>query len=278
MNESVLNLSESTDRDFNYIREVVYKLSRISLGPQKKTLVVSRVAKRLRALRCPDLKTYCELLRKPSGQQELSHLIDVISTNHTFFFRESPHFEYLTRKVLAGPRLNNHRPFRVWSAACSTGEEPYSIAMVLEEQRRFETGFDWAMEATDISSSALSRAQAGVYPANVLARVPQRLFRHLVAQPDGQSYEVGKALKQRIRFHQLNLFSLPSAFPGEFDLIVCRNVMIYFDASSRTDLTRSLVQRLRDGGTLFVGHSESLHGIDVPLERVQPAVYRKVGS
>ncbi|MBC2594995.1 methyltransferase domain-containing protein [Ruficoccus amylovorans] len=266
-----------SESDYQYIQELVYKLSRISLGPQKKTLVVSRIIKRMRELRCATLGQYCDLLRRPSGQQELSELIDAISTNHTYFFRESPHFDYLTRHILAGADRSVQRPFSMWSAACSTGEEPYSFAMVLEEQRLYERGFEWEMVATDISHHVVARAELGVFPATALTRVPQRLFRHLKQEPSG-NYRVVDAIRRRIRFLQMNLFAPHATIRENFDLIVCRNVMIYFDGETRTELTQSLVRRLRPGGILFVGHSESLSGVDAPLERVQPAIYRRIAS
>ncbi len=264
------------DDDFAYIRDVVYKLSRISLGPQKKMLVISRVAKRMRDLKCANLGEYCDLLRRPSGRSELSELIDAISTNHTYFFRESAHFEFLTRRILEAPDRPREHSFKVWSAACATGEEPYSIAMVLEEQRLFERGFEWRMDATDISHHAVARAKAGEYPVSALERVPERLFRHMKQMPSG-GYKIKDSICQRIRFFQMNLFAPAEPLGDCFDLILCRNVMIYFDAKTRSELTISLCRRLRAGGILYVGHSESLSGIDAPLVRVQPAIYQKQG-
>lgn len=265
-----------SDEDYAFIQQIVYKLSRISLGPQKKQMVVSRIAKRMRTLGYTTIREYCELLKKPSGRAELSALIDVISTNHTYFFRESSHFDYLTREILHKGRGARKGVFRVWSAACSSGEEPYSVAMILSEQSRVEPGFDWSMEATDISSIVLAKAQAGVYTEAALSRVPEVLRRrYLEPQVAGETNRVVPALKKKIRFSRLNLFEIPENFPDKFDLIICRNVMIYFDRSTREELVNMMVERIVPGGTLYVGHSESLGGLRHSLKMVRPAIYLK---
>lgn len=265
-----------SDDDYAFIQDVVYKLSRISLGPQKKTMVLSRIAKRMRALGHSGVREYCDFLRKPSGKSELSSLIDVISTNHTYFFREAAHFDYLSRVILQDPRLRNtSEPFRVWSAACSSGEEPYSVAMILAEMNRIHRSFDWRIEATDISSIVLAKAQAALYPQASLERVPdvlrQRYFRPQPADPD--KVTITPELKRRIHFRRLNLFEIPDAFPKAFDLILCRNVMIYFDRPTREYLVNALQERLLPKGTLYVGHSESLGGLNHGMRMVQPAIY-----
>jgi chemotaxis protein methyltransferase CheR len=268
--------SGGSDEEFEYIRDIVYKLSRISLGPSKKTMVLSRITRRMRILGCATVKDYCALLKQSSGRAELSSLVDVISTNHTYFFRESPHFDYLTQTLLASRAGANTRPFKVWSTACSSGEEPYSIAMMLMEQSRIQRGFNWSMEATDISSIVLEKAKAATYAKPIVSRVPEVLAkRYFQVDPSGESYRVNADLVKKIRFHQLNLFEIPSSFPTGFDLIVCRNVMIYFDRPTREQLISMLIQRLLPGGTLFVGHSESLSGFKHDLEMVKPAIYVK---
>lgn len=265
-----------SDEDFAFIRDVVYKLSRIALGPQKKTMVLSRIAKRMRTLNHANVREYCDFLRKPSGKAELSSLIDVISTNHTYFFREAAHFDFLSRVILREPRMRTpSQPFRVWSAACSSGEEPYSIAMILAEQARIERNFDWRIEATDISSIVLAKAQTAVYPEASMERVPDVLRRRYFQDAAGKPGKVAirSELKRRIHFRRLNLFEIPDSFPAAFDLIICRNVMIYFDRPTREQLVQSLSQRLEPNGTLYVGHSESLGGLQHGLRMVQPAIY-----
>lgn len=267
-------LPDKVDKDFEFIRETVYRLSRISLGPQKKTMVMSRIAKRMRALGHTTAKEYCSYLRRPSGRQELSSLIDVISTNHTYFFRESGHFEYLQNRLLAD-RPRSSRPFKMWSAACSSGEEPYSMGMLLMEHAKRQSGFQWSVEATDISSIVLAKAEAAEYTEAVVSRVPGQLrSRYLKSIGEGK-YKVSDAIRKRIRFRQLNLFEVPVGFPKDFELIVCRNVMIYFDRPTREQLVNRMAERLLPNGTLFVGHSESLSGIQHPLKMIAPAIFVK---
>lgn len=268
--------AHNIDEDFAFIQDIVYKLSRISLGPQKKPMVISRIAKRMRALGHSTVRDYCDYLKKPSGRMELSSLIDVISTNHTYFYRETSHFDYLTREILRKRRAQAGRPFRVWSAACSSGEEPYSVAMILAEQGRIDPSFDWTMEATDISSIVLAKAQAAKYPESTMTRVPQ-VLRDRYLEPEASSglIKVKEAIKRKIRFTRLNLFEIPQDFPQVFDLILCRNVMIYFDRPTREELVNDLTDRLTPAGTLFVGHSESLGGLQHRLRMIRPAIYVK---
>ena len=268
-------LSQHSDQDFEFIRKIVYRLSRISLGPRKKTMVMSRISKRLRALNIGTLREYCDFLRKPTGKKELSSLVDVISTNHTYFFREAGHFDHLTKRILpeAG---KSERPFKLWSAACSSGEEPYSLAMILMEQARLSGGFCWEMTASDISTVILEKAKAANYPESALSKVPADLRkRYFVPAKEKDLHHFVDAVQRHIRFHHLNLFEVPVGFPKEFDLIVCRNVMIYFDRPTREELVAMMSARLVPGGTLYVGHSESLSGIKHSLKMVAPAIYEK---
>lgn len=267
--------SAKVDEDFEFIRDTVYRLSRISLGPQKKVMVMSRIAKRMRALGHASAKEYCDYLRRPSGRKELSSLIDVISTNHTYFFRETRHFEFLYNNLLA-ERGRSSRPFKTWSAACSSGEEPYSLAMLLTEHAKRQPGFHWTMEATDISSIVLAKAQAAEYPKKAVDKVPDNFRSRYLEPVDADKVRVSQLLRKKIRFRQLNLFEVPTGFPTDFELIVCRNVMIYFDRETREKLVNMMADRLLPNGTLFVGHSESLSGIQHPLKMVAPAIFVKV--
>lgn len=267
---------DETDEDFNFIREIVYRHSRISLGPHKKPMVLSRIASRIRLLNLEDLHEYCNYLRSGKGKAEFSSLIDVISTNHTYFFRETSHFDYLSREILRHERGVRQEPFRVWSAACSSGEEPYCVAMLLAEQRRINRHFDWRIEAHDISTTILDRARRATYPLSAIERVPQVLKdRYLRFKQDSETVSVSQELKKKITFARMNLLEMPAGFLGEFDLILCRNVMIYFDRETRQELVQTLSRRLSRTGTLFVGHSESLGGLRHDLSMVRPAIYRK---
>ena len=272
------------DKEFEFIRTLVYDRSRISLGPDKRELVSARLGKRLRAARLATVGEYCEMLRSPRGDEEISHLIDAISTNHTFFFRENAHFDFLRQVVL--PEFLQQRQVRrwarlnVWSAACSSGEEPYSIAMTLDDSLA-ASQWPWRIEATDISHRVLARAIAGIYRDDVVDKLPagyaQRYFQRGFGPQQGNQ-RVKAALRNAIVFGQLNLLEGEPASSEPFHVIFCRNVMIYFDRATQQELVNKLARRLVPGGYLFVGHSESLTGIKHPLQTIRPAVYRLPGA
>lgn len=265
--------------DYEFLRTLVYDYSRINLGADKQELVTARVGKRLRALNLPSIGAYCDFLRQSAGNEELSNLIDVISTNHTFFFREPAHFEFLEHEIV--PHLTASAPrgtLRVWSAACSSGEEVYSIAILLSDLFAKMPGWEWHLEATDISTRILEKARAGTYAAEALQRIPpDKLRRHFQKGhgPMDGLYRVKPALAARVRFRHLNLLGGTYPFDDPFDAIFCRNVMIYFDRPTQEELVKRLTAKLRPGGWLLVGHSESLTGIRHSLRMVRPAIYRK---
>ena len=269
------------DRDFDFLCRLIYERSRIRLGPDKKTLVTSRLAKRLRQLQLPDYHEYCQVLRSPAGEEELSFLIDRISTNHTHFFREMKHFDFLREKLLPQWRAaltTKKGNFQVWSAACSSGEEPYSLAIHLAEHLAPTGSKTWQIEASDISTRVLEIAGRGIYDGEKLGGIsPDLLHRHFqkgVNDRHGQ-FRVKDLLRQRVGFHQLNLLENNYPFARPFDVVFCRNVMIYFDRPTQEALIGHLAERLVPGGHLMVGHSESLSGIKHSLRLVQPAIYLK---
>lgn len=271
-----------TDTDYAGIARIVYEHSRISLGGGKKELVASRLGKRLRLLGCASYRDYCKLIEGPAGDDEINHLVDAISTNHTFFFREKKHFDFLEQVVLpefhSTPAFRRDGTFRVWSAAASTGEEPYSIAMTLAMHGDRRPGFHWLMECTDISRTAIEAARAGVYPNERTAEMDpltrKRFFQRGIGSQVGKC-RVKSELRDRIGWHVMNLFQEAYPFDGKFHVIFCRNVMIYFDRASQELLVHRLARMLVPGGYLKVGHSESLANIRHGLTTVQPAVYRK---
>ncbi len=267
------------DSEFDFIRSLVYERSRISLSTDKRELVTARLGKRLRATQLQSIGEYCELLKSPDAEGELSNLIDAISTNHTFFFRENAHFDYLRQTVL--PEMKARAPkerwshFRVWSAACSSGEEPYSIAITLAESL---TGWPWQIEATDISHRILAKAEAGIYRDETVDRLPaatiQTHFQRGFGPQEGH-YRIKAPLRQQVTFRHLNLLEGEPPFREAFQVIFCRNVMIYFDRPTQEELVNKLSRRLVPGGYLFVGHAESLTTIRHPLQTIRPAVYRR---
>lgn len=267
------------DSEFDFIRHLVYERSRINLSPDKRQLVTARLGKRLRATKLASVGDYCQLLQKPGAEEELGHLIDAISTNHTFFFRESAHFDFLRQQivpdVLVRGRNERWSSFRVWSAACSTGEEPFTIAMTLAETMGT---FPWQIEATDISRKVLAKAATGIYTAEAVARVPRETLRLHFQRgygPQDGMYRVKPALQDRVTFRHLNLLEGEPPFREPFHVIFCRNVMIYFDRQTQDELVRRLSNRLVPGGYLFVGHSESLTQMRHALQPIKPAIYRK---
>ena len=271
------------DKEFNFIRNLVYERSRINLGPDKRQLVSARLGKRLRATNASTLTEYCQLLSQPGADQELGHLIDAISPNHTFFFPENAHFEFLrdhaVPELVQRARAEHWAKLRAWSAACSSGEEPSSIAMTFADTLR---GFPWHVDATDISRRILARAIAAIYSHETVSRLPagtvRTHFQRGLGPQDG-NYRVKAELRDQVSFHHLNLLEGEPPFSEPFQVIFCRNVMIYFDRPTQEELVDRLTRRLVPGGYLFVGHSESLAHLQHGLQSIRPAVYRKpVGS
>jgi chemotaxis protein methyltransferase CheR len=268
--------NEVSSEDYEFIRNLVYEHSRIHLGPDKKALVSSRLAKRLRLLRLPDYESYTQLLRSSKGREELGNLVDVISTNHTHFFRENRHFEFLRDVVLPQWRARGGGALRIWSAACSSGEEPYTLAITVAEALGWDV--NWRIHATDISMRMLETARTGIYPTERLAHVPEewqrRYFQRGVGKWEG-NYRVKEELRKRIDFQHLNLLQRHYPFSTKFDVIFCRNVMIYFDRETQEALVQKVSNHLIAGGYLMVGHSESLSGIRHGLTLLQPALYQR---
>lgn len=268
------------ESEFEFIRKLVYQRSRICLDAGKREMVSARLGKRLRATNRTSVGDYCQLLQSGDADEELAHLIDAISTNHTFFFRENAHFDFVRAQLV--PEMKKRRAterwprFLAWSAACSSGEEPYSLAISLHESLGHE--WDWHIQCTDISHRILARAQAGVYAEDVVQKMPAPVVRSYFQEgigPQEGNYRVRAELRSRLSFHQLNLLEGDSPLNERFHVIFCRNVMIYFDRPTQEELVNRLTRRLVPGGYLLVGHSESLTAINHTLQPVQPAVYRR---
>jgi chemotaxis protein methyltransferase CheR len=261
--------------------DLVYQHSRIHLGPDKQPMLANRLRKRLRALGLVSYDDYCALLWSGHGPDEIEHLVDLISTNHTTFFREPEHFTFLTGRILPEllPRLAAEgSSLRVWSAAASSGEEPYTIAIVLAEYFRQQVSVDWLVEASDISHRMLEQAQRAVYKLDAKhALSPELLRRYFQRGVDAHAgnCRVKAELRKQVRFQHINLFQAEYGVPREQHVIFCRNVMIYFDPPSRATLVQKLTRQLARGGFLVIGHSESLMGIRHDLESVRQSVFRK---
>jgi chemotaxis protein methyltransferase CheR len=258
---------------------LVYERSRIRLSRDKEALIRARLGKRMRALGLQTLPEYCEYLDSTGGADEIGQAIDALTTNFTQFLREREHFEFTVDEVLPRLLARNQRRFGIWSAACSTGEEPYTMAFHLDQRFPSSEGWDWRIRATDISTRALEKAARGIYPDERLADLPQdwvrKYFQRGVGGCAGHC-RVKSHLQQRISFEQMNLLDT-SHDDGTFEVIFCRNVMIYFDRPTQEQVVARLARALRPGGYLFTGRSESLSGLALPLKCVRPSIYQKPG-
>lgn len=268
------------DRDFRRLSEFIYAECGIKLPPAKKTMLEARLHKRLRQLDMDSYSTYCEYLFSPSGlEAELVSLIDTVTTNTTEFFREPKHFEILTQKVLPDfiDRKGFSTPLRLWSAGCSSGEEPYTLAMVLSEFTRVNTGFRFGILATDISTQVLKRAMNATYPEEKLQQVSMDYKKRYMLKGKNRCQGLirfNQEVRGRIDFQRLN-FMEEFSFDKPKHVIFCRNVIIYFDRKTQENLLGRFCNCLEPGGHLFIGHSESITGMDLPLAPIAPTVYRR---
>ncbi len=267
--------------EYQLIADKVYAHSRIRLGDDKQALVTGRLGKRLRELNLETFEEYCDLLESDRGAMEIGPLVDLISTNHTNFFREIQHLDFLRDKIL--PELmpllvRKHEPFRIWSAASSSGEEPYTIAIVLSEFARKQGIYQWVVEASDISTRILAKAKAGVYAADHVKMPEPDLLPRYFQKGSGESegfYRVKDSLRSQVKFHHLNLLQPQYPVAANQHVIFCRNVMIYFDTATQQELVDKLIRQLTPGGYFIVGHSESLLGVKHPLKTLKPGIYQK---
>jgi len=272
----LLNIS---DEEFKKFQQLIYKVAGIYLPPTKKMLVVSRLSKRVRHHALKSLQDYYQLISDNKHPDEFQIMVDLLTTNETYFFRESDHFTYLKQHLLLNyPRKH---PFQAWSAACSSGEEAYTVAMILMDV--YGSARAWSILGTDISARMLHTARNGVYPLNASSHIPQNYLTQYCLK--GVRSQVGtfcidKKLRERVKFQQLNLNA--ASYPGLplFDLIILRNVLIYFDFPTKRQLVHKIIHQLQPGGYLFIGHAENLSSLTTPeiqaqLSSVAPTIYRK---
>lgn len=243
-------------------------------------MLEGRLRKRLQSLKLESSAAYCSYVFSGSGHpEEIPRLIDVVTTNKTDFFRESRHFEYLLEVAVPALLSNGaNRNLLVWSAGCSTGEEPYTLAMVLSDYAERHRGFRFQLLASDISTQVLEHARRAIYKSELLKPVPADLRRKYVMRSKDRASPLQRIvpeLRQLVEFRRLNLMDSDFGIDEPVDVIFCRNVIIYFDAPTRAALLNRFSIQLRPGGYLFLGHSETLNGLDVPLTTVGPTVYRK---
>lgn len=265
------------DKDFQRVKKIVYDFAGIDLNESKKNLVYNRLSKRIRFLGMTSFSTYLDYV-EAQGEAEFVHLINAITTNLTFFFRENHHFEYLANTVLPGLVEANaaSKKIRVWSAGCSTGEEPYSIAITLKEN--VPAGWDAKVIATDLDSNVVNTGKRGIYKIDRLKGVSEERKKRWFLKGTGSqsgNVKVKPELQEVIEFGQLNLMD-EWPIKDSIDVIFCRNVVIYFDKPTQSKLFNRYADRLPDNGHLFIGHSESLYKVCDRFELLGQTIYKKI--
>lgn len=274
-----IQLEES---DFYRLSSFIMSQFGIKLPPNKKTLLQSRLQKRLKTLQHSSFKEYVDYVFSTKGQrEEVWNMIDAVSTNKTDFFREPQHFEFLLNGGIEEYlQLSGKNRLSVWSAGCSSGEEPYTLAMVLKEASESRRFLDFKIMATDISESVLQHAVVGIYNENKTYAIPEHYKKKYLLR--GKSnYEnkvrISSQLRSKVEFMKYNLLTTDYSSLGRFDTIFCRNVMIYFERDVQHRLLNQFCKILNPGGYLFIGHSESITGLTLPLKHIRPTIFKKLG-
>jgi chemotaxis protein methyltransferase CheR len=265
-------------RNFERLARYIYDYSGIKMPSSKRTMLEGRLRRRLRNTGHETFDDYCDYLFKDDGlEAESVFLIDAVTTNKTDFYREPRHFDYMASHVLPELKAANMRRIRTWSAACSTGAEPYTMAMVMQQFADENGGPDYEILGTDLSTDVLETALRGVYPAEMLTPVPAEARRWVMPARDARRREarIHPSLRAKLSLARVNLMDETYSVGDPFDMIMCRNVMIYFDKQTQAKVLTRLCDRLKRGGYLFIGHSESITGIDLPLVTVANTVFRK---
>lgn len=272
-----------SDREFKRFSGFIYDHTGIKMPPVKKTMLEARLQKRLKANSIHSFEEYSDYVFSQIGRAtELIHLIDVVTTNKTDFFREPAHFEFMVKNAI--PNIIRSRedlrrePLRIWSAGCSTGEEPYTLAMVLSEFASTCPDFKVAIIASDISTRVLQTAHTGIYPEERTDTIPLNLKKKYLTRSREKSRSLVRIchqLRSLVSFRRINFMDDDFGISEKMDIIFCRNVVIYFDKPTQQALMRKFHNQLRPGGYLFIGHSETLSGIDVNFKAVASTVYRK---
>jgi chemotaxis protein methyltransferase CheR len=270
-----------SDEEFKKLSSFIYKESGIRLPPVKKVMLQCRLQKRLRDLNLHTFKEYCDLLFSREGiDGEIIHMLDVVSTNKTDFFREPSHFDFLNEKILPEfYQTNKGKQFKIWSAGCSSGEEPYTLSIVLSEFAEKHSGFDFTIMATDISTRILQTAMNAVYKEERVEIVPISLKKkYMLKSKDRTNPTVKMApnIRNKVRFGRLNFMDDHYSISETFDVIFCRNVLIYFDRETQEQVINKLCTKLKPEGHLILGHSESILNMKLPLKQIRPTIYIRI--
>lgn len=280
----MINHVKITEKEFRKLGEYIHSRYGIKMPPVKKTMLEARLQKRLRDLGMSSFSEYSKYVFSPEGEkEELFNMVDMVTTNKTDFFREPQHFTYLTESAL--PTVEQEwgggirRTLKIWSAGCSSGEEPYTLAMVLSEYAGKRHGFSFEVLGSDISTRVLERAHAAIYQEFKVDPVPMDLKKKYLLRSRDRSREevrIVPELRRLVNFRRINFIDEDFGMREKMDIIFCRNVIIYFDRPTQERLLNRLSGHLREGGFIFMGHSETLSGLRVPLKPVAPTVYRKI--
>lgn len=279
-NLSDIYRTQLTDSEFKKLSTYIQDNYGIKLPEVKKIMLQSRLHKRLRELQMTTFKDYIDYVFSKHGSDEIIHMIDVVSTNKTDFFREPQHFDLLTSTIL--PELVTHlvpgTPLKVWSAACSSGEEPYTLAMVFEEFKQSNPLLSYKILGSDISTIVLKKAAEAIYSEDRITELPLNLKRKYFLKSKDSTKKlvrVAPHLRERVSFMRVNFMDDVYAVPEMYDIIFCRNALIYFDKETQESVITKLCNKLRPGGFFFLGHSETITGMSVPLQAIKPTVFRR---
>ena len=268
-----------SQKDFARLSDLIQRYSGIKMPTSKRTMLEGRLRRRLRQVQADTLADYCRFLFEEEGlESELIHLMDAVTTNKTDFFREPAHFDYLRAKVLPELAADGERPLKMWSAACSIGAEPYTLAMVLEENRRLRPRQDYSILCTDLSTEVLAQAVSGKYTEAMIQPVEPELRRKYLmrARTPGQGeVRIVPQLRAKLSFARLNLMDGAYPVDRDMDVIFCRNILIYFDKPTQAKVLGRLCDHLRPGGYLFIGHSETIVGFSLPVRQVANTVFQR---
>lgn len=270
-----------TKDDFSRVSSYIYTELGIKMPVEKQVMLQSRLLKRLSELKINSFKEYFDLVFSKNGmEQELIKMIDLVTTNKTDFFREPGHFDYLKEHVLPELVDNKRRKkIKIWSAGCSSGEEPYTLAMVMKDFLREYPGVDFEILGTDLSMRILERAYYGIYAMDRIAVLPLSLKQKYFLKskdPAENRARVNRELRSKVKFQRLNLMDGSYPVDYDFDIVFCRNVIIYFERETQEAVINKILNHLKSGGHFFLGHSESLTNMDVPLKNIKPTIFRKI--
>jgi chemotaxis protein methyltransferase CheR len=282
--QAVPDHAELTDAEFRRLSSFIESELGIRMPETKRTMLESRLQKRLRKFGYDSYKAYVDFVFSDKGREsELINMIDAVTTNKTDFFREAEHFEYLVDSILPAAEARDgagiSRPFGVWSAGCSTGEEPYTIAMVLEERRGLDPRFTYRIFASDLSTQVLDKAREAIYDASKAEVVPMSFKKKYMLRSKEQDRNLVRLkpeIRSKVSFARLNFMDAAYPVSEAFDVVFCRNVIIYFERAIQEAILKKLCAHIRPGGWLILGHSETLTGMSMPLRGIAPTIYERL--